>query len=185
MPAEGTGDDLAITGPGAEAAREWGALRRGEIVALRTSPIRRAQQTADAIASGAGIEVVSPSSWLGRHGPFVEDPAPAWEAYRQLGARELIRRLLAGTVGPGFHEPAAASARFLAAVLDPVPAQDGLHVAVSHDLIIAGLLGALLGRPLTDEQWPGFLESVELVALPDRRVRIRYRGQTYEVDRPA
>lgn len=185
MPAEGTGDDLAITGAGAIAARDWGQRRSGEIVVLHASPIRRAVETAEAIGEGAGIEVVSPSSWLGRHGPFVDEPGPAWEAYREHGARELIRRLLTGTVGPGFHEPVAAAGRFLDAMLDPAAADAGLHVAVSHDLIIAGLMGALLRAPLSDEQWPGFLEGPELRRLPGRRLRIHYRGQTYEVDRPA
>ena len=185
MPEEGTGDELAITGAGAIAAREWGERRRDEIVVLGASPIRRAVETAEAIGRGAGIQLVSPSTWLGRHGPFVDDPGPAWEAYRKHGARELIRRLLAGTVGPGFHEPGVAAERFLEVMLDPLPAGHGLHVAVSHDLIIAGLLGVLLGTPLRDDQWPGFLEGPELQRLPGRRLRVRYRGQTYEVDRPA
>ncbi len=185
MPDEGTGDELAITAEGADAARDWGRARSGEIVLLHTSPIRRAQETAEAIGEGAGIEVLAASPWLGRHGPFVADPGPAWAAYRELGAKELIRRLLAGSVGPGFHEPVAASARFLEAMLDPVEERGGLHVAVSHDLIIAGLLGALLGEALDDEAWPEFLEGAELGLLPGRRLRIHYRGQTYEVDRPA
>lgn len=172
------GDDVPLTAAGRRAARALGGALPGALVGLRASPVARALETAECIRSGADALVrIESSSELGGPGPFVADVDLAWEAFWRLGKHRLIERLVAGP-GPlaGFHDPRAAAAGLVHELLAPARRAPGLHLVVSHDLIIAALVGVLRRRVLADDAWPGYLEGV-VFEVVGGRVRWRYRGE--------
>ena len=115
----------------AEAAEAAARLRRVEVVAVYSSPLERARETAGAIAAAHGLDVdvvgalheVDFGAWTGL--PFATLAGRRdWRRYNQHRARAFV---------PGGEAPLATSARIVAA-LDALARlhRHGVVVAVSH-----------------------------------------------------
>ncbi|HEX5326286.1 MAG TPA: histidine phosphatase family protein [Acetobacteraceae bacterium] len=131
----------------AEAERLADGLARRPIVAVISSPLERAQETAAPIATRLGIEVqIDPDlneidfgAWTGRRFDVLH-AAPEWQAFNVLRSATPI---------PGGETMLAAQARAVAAILG-WRARWPQHelVVVSHGDVVKALLAYFLGVPI-------------------------------------
>lgn len=161
LPAGDAGDALPITEAGRRLANELGAIIGRRLQTLRSSPLVRCIQTAEALRDGATSPIaVTPDRLLGDPGVFVIDGARASTNWETLGHAGVMDHLVsAPSALPGMARPEPA-ARFLAhhmlATSGPVP---GLHVFVTHDSLVTATVSRLLTLPLGQDAWPEFLEG--------------------------
>jgi len=189
------GDNTTITDEGERAAEALGRhlLDRipGRVVA---SPALRCLQTARAVCRGAGWHTTGDpveDHRLHGIGALVADPEQAFREFRGLGVDGMIRRLLVERSGiPGFYTPAQTAARVVGATLEHLdqgePASaPRLDLLVSHDIVIAVSLHALVGTAFSGEHdLPAFLEGLIVWRIGDARVALAWDGEVRELDWP-
>lgn len=185
IPAGTFGNDLSITADGAAAAEAVGLQLRGRLRRVVTSPVRRCVQTAEAILRGAAVATsATTSTVLGEPGVWISDGDAVGDAFLRLGPRGVVAQQLAGDV-PGVAPLKTGVARFVE-LLVAEPGDPGqIDVFVSHDAVVAPLLGALLDSRELPAIWPGYLEGAFLGRSQDG-LSIIWRGSTRSVKwRPA
>ncbi len=161
IPKGEVGMDLPITAEGRTMALELGAALGTRLRRLHTSPVLRCVQTADALAEGAGSRATPVhDTMLGEPGAFVLDGRVAWDNWLQLGHAGVMTHLVsAGTALPGMAEPQEAARRLTCHMLRVGGGDPGLHVFVTHDLLVTATAARALGVPLGREDWPPYLEA--------------------------
>ncbi len=176
LPPGEAGRDVALTDRGRCCAQELGRELGRRLATIRTSAIRRCQQTAEAIIEGAGVDLaIRTEALLGEPGAFVADGPVAWNTFKQLGNQGLTEHLVNSDQAlPGMVPPLQAVRRLIALLTEPLEQTRGYHVFVTHDLVLAPFVGRVLG--LTRVPWPGFLHGALLWREGDR-VRLSYAGQ--------
>jgi hypothetical protein len=97
---------------------------------------------------------------LGDPGAFVVDGKRAWVHWQELGHPAMVDHLVRGvTPLPGLADPAAA-ARYLARhMLGATHGRPGLHVFVTHDILVTATAARMLDVALGPPEWPRFLEG--------------------------
>ncbi|MFL6135205.1 MAG: histidine phosphatase family protein [Nocardioidaceae bacterium] len=177
--------DLDEVGRG-QAARAAQALAKLDPVALWASDLSRAFDTANALASLTGLEVVSDKrlreihvgSWEGLLGEEVDRTDP--ELARRLRAGEDVRRSATG------ESPAEVAERMSAALTDL--AESAPHrstvVAATHGL--AGRVGvaSLIGLPQDHWRLLGGLHNCAWVSIDRHRSGRYWRIEQYNVTAP-
>jgi len=179
------GNDLSITGDGRAAAEEVGLLLSGRLRHMVTSPVRRCVQTAEAILRGAAASTpATASTVLGEPGAWISDGDAVGDIFLQLGPHEIVAQQLVGDVA-GITPLETGVAR-LVELLHAEPGDPGqIDVFVSHDAVVAPLLGALLDTRELSAIWPGYLEGAFFSRSADG-LDIIWRGSTQSVTwRPA
>ena len=172
------GEDVRLTASGVAAAERLRAmLSDREFSELRTSPLPRCLQTAEAIAWGAGREVDPvPDRLLGDPGPFVTDASVCGPLFLEVGIRELVRRQLHDRrPPPGMRDTGEGVGLLLDMVAGELGHGGKLQVHVTHDAILAVLVGHLYRLGVVDFGWPGFLDGF-LLWRRDGRLRFSWRG---------
>lgn len=159
------GNDAPITFGGRTAARRLGGgLASFTLGAMKTSPLVRCVQTADALIAGAGWgapPVCDPR--LGGPGPFVVEPDLAGPLFLDLGPRGVVERQLAGAEPPpGMRSTADGVALLLDLVAPQNENRRGISVFVTHDVVLATLVGSLYGLNVDDFAWPDYLDGLVL-----------------------
>jgi broad specificity phosphatase PhoE len=185
IPAGTFGNDLSITTDGEAAAEGVGLQLRGRLRRVVTSPVRRCVQTAEAILRGAAISTsATTSTVLGEPGVWISDGDAVGDAFLQLGPQGVVARQLVGDVR-GIIPLKTGVARFVE-ILVAKPGDPGQNdVFVSHNAVVAPLLGALLDIRELPAIWPGYLEGAFLSRSQDG-LDIIWRGSTRSVTwRPA
>lgn len=170
---------MPLSEAGREEVRELaGRLARGRLDAIHTSPVRRARETAVALATAQGLvpdlapslDEVDFGAWEGR--PFAElENDPLW--HRWNSARDV-------TCPPGGEPMAAVQARVLAHLRRVAREAAGRVVAmVSHaDVIragVAGILGLSLARILAFDIDPASVTRIEAGGWGERIVTLNAR----------
>jgi hypothetical protein len=160
IPAGQTGNDVPLTPDGRQLAETLGAALGSRLASISSSPIGRCMQTAEGILTGSGHRMeVSASRLLGDPGVFVEDGQAAWTNFQALGTEGVMMHLaLTDTALPGMRSPKAAAILLLESMMAKC-AEPGLHLFVTHDVILAGVAGQLLQGVKAKEDLPGFLEG--------------------------
>ena len=177
LPPDPSGHAVSITEDGDARARALGVRLRGRIASVRTSPIVRCVETGRAIA---GVEPV-PDRMLGDPGPFVRDLDRAWEDFRVLGRDRVLARLASDVDAIDGLHPIRATAFALAShALAIAKASEGVHVFVTHDVVLLPLARVLLSREMPASMWPDFLEPLSLVREGDE-VIVGYRELSVRV----
>lgn len=159
------GNDAPITCRGRTAAQRLGrGLASLPPVALMTSPLVRCVQTADALVAGAGWgapPVCDPR--LGGPGPFVVEPDLAGPFFLDLGPRGVVERQLAGAEPLSGMRPTADGVALLLDLIAPRnETRRGISVFVTHDVVLATLVGSLYGLNVDDFAWPDYLDGLVL-----------------------
>lgn len=139
-------DAVHLTENGHAEAESLGR-RLGTGVAVMSSPVLRAVQTAEAVARGAGIDEQS----LTRLDSLVDFRIAGLDTYElvkaRLGWAGLMRAWMDGSLMPGILVPCDQVVR--RAVRDAASAMDGTNtsraVAVTHDFVIMAFLASLRG----------------------------------------
>ncbi len=160
IPAGQTGNDVPLTPEGRQMAETLGVAVGSRLASISSSPIRRCMQTAEGILAGAGHSLeVSASRLLGDPGAFIEDGEAAWPNFLALGTKGVMMHLaLADNALPGMRNPKAAATLLLESMMAKCT-EPGLHLFVTHDVILAGIAGQLLQGVKAEEDLPGFLEG--------------------------
>ena len=92
LPAGEVGDEVPLSTAGRLQATALGSHLGLRLGTVRTSPVLRCCQTAQAILSGASRdEAAATDPLLGAPGPFVIDSAVAWPLFLEYGAQGLAR----------------------------------------------------------------------------------------------
>ncbi len=158
--AVGVADHLvSITPEGVTRSRRLGHSIGTGLVTVRTSPLTRCTQTADAIREGAGIVLdVEHDTCLGAPGVFVVDEQLAGEQWARMGNSAMMDAMTSRApplAGLAIYSEAAR--RLLHHMCAVMLGRPGVHVFVTHDSILAGFVGQLI--PAASTWRPRFLDG--------------------------
>ena len=171
------GEDVRLTVAGVAHAEELGTRLSGrELSVLRSSPLPRCTATAGAIARGAGWDAEAVTDrLLGDHGPFVTDASVCGPLFLEVEIRELVRLQLSGRrPPPGMRSTAEGAGMFLETAAGDLGGKGLLNIHVTHDAILAVLVGHLFGLGVGDFPWPGYLDGL-LLWRSDERLHFSWR----------
>lgn len=169
--------DAPLTESGHRAAESVGTILGSRLVTVRTSPVPRCVETALAIIKGAG-RTGNPEldRLLGDPGAFVVDGDVAMAELVERGFHPAVRQLGNGARLPGFAAPDLATTQLLALAISLLTANpSGVHLLVTHDLILATTVARIRGIALGENEWPGYLHGLA-VWLDNRQLVTRYAG---------
>ena len=165
------GNDVPLTDRGRRAAYHLGkGLSHRPAGIVKTSPLPRCVQTAEAIISGSSWQTGSmPDTLLGDPGPFVIDAGLAGSRILEIGIPAVVAQQLSSSEPPdGMRSTSEGVQLVLHSVADALCAQGGISVFVTHDAVLAVLVGTLYGRPVDGFRWPDYLDALVLWADSDR-----------------
>ena len=178
IPPGGYGNDVPLTRHGITSSRRLGeALSSRPVAVVRTSPLPRCVQTAENIIADAGWDAVTvPDQRLGAPGPFVVESELAGPLFLTISPEGVVERQLADDKPLDGMRPAAEGVRLLLDLLTPHPETQGrLALFVTHDAVLAVLVGSLYGLNVGEFAWPDYLDALVLWRDSDR-LRFRWRG---------
>lgn len=177
LPPGEVGYRLPITKFGRDLAVELGEHLKGKLRTLRTSPFVRCIQTAEALAEGACADLdVVPDCYLGDPGVFVIDGRRAWKNREDIGHEGVMRHLVTETTAlSGMARPDEAARILVQHMFAIANNRPGIHVFVTHDSLVTATAARFLGRPLSVDDWPGYLEGA-FFWRDDIGVNAAYRG---------
>ena len=154
---------VGLTPEGVQLAEEYGAwlAQRRRIYRVMASPVGRCVDTGRAIIRGANWpHPVVIDQKLGF--PFVEN------GYLKVNNQKPLVEV---------PQEAFAVLNFL---LEDTVHDSGLNLHITHDGNIAFMVMSLLGEPITEENWPNFLEGMAFWREGDL-VRIAWRSKVYDL----
>ncbi len=179
IPTGGFGYDLPLTEEGYRQASEIGGMLGGRLGELATRAVPRCVHTAQAIREGASARVPIKTDWrLGDPGVWVMDGDVIGDVFLTLGPQEVVRRHLSARRVPGLRAIDEGTRILLDWLLRGQEEEDCVDIFVSHDAVIAPLLGHLLMTDNVDAIWPDFLEGV-LLASTDEGIELVWRDRKY------
>ena len=172
------GNDVPLTHHGRQSAERLGAgLSSRPVDIVKSSPLPRCMQTADAVIAGAGWKVsAAPEPLLGDPGPFVVEPELAGRIFLDLGIEEIVRQQLAEDEPPsGMRSTSSGVNLVLRELASALNGPATASVFVTHDAVLAVLVGHLYGLPVQGFPWPDYLDA--LVTWPDSdQLHFLWRG---------
>lgn len=172
------GNELALTPNGVHQTTRLATSLPRKILSIESSPILRCTQTAELIAEHHGYPLVSirHSNLLGDPGFIIADADLAWTNWVEKGAEAVNEHLLSGTsIWPGFRDLNEAVAEMRRAIEKMLTeSDDGVHVWVTHDTIVATLASRLQQTPLELEEWPDFLGGLTIQLGNEGRLSVSY-----------
>lgn len=172
------GNDLGLTEAGVQATRDFAGTLDEEVVSIQSSPILRCMQTAQLIADAHGYarESIKTSRLLGDPGFFIADADLAWQSWLSRGSETVNAHLLSGSeTWPGFINFDDAVEDMLNQIRAALSSYShGLAIWVTHDTILATLASRLLTKPLSMEEWPDFLGTLEVSLDSGGELRLIY-----------
>lgn len=181
LPPNEPGDLIPLTTAGRVQSAALGKWLGTRIGTVRSSPVLRCRQTAEAILVGAGCNgALEVDSLLGAPGPFVVDGDMAWPHFLRFGSRLLARLQLAAVPLAGMRPVEEGCALLLRDLLARPVRPGKVDLRVTHDLIIVLLAGHLLHVADPDALWPDFLEGI-LLRQEGQEVIGSYQGRVLRV----
>lgn len=160
IPEGQAGNNVPLTAEGRELARILGESIADRLSTISSSPIGRCKETAEHILKGARCRMEVPTTkMLGDPGVFIADDQAAWTTFKTLGVRGVMMHISRSQeILPGMNAPRAAAYDLLEAMMEKCR-EPGLHVFITHDVILAGAVGQLMDAVETEVDLPGFLEG--------------------------
>jgi len=173
------GNESLLTQQGKQDCLDFSLLLKEKVVSIKSSPIQRCQQTAELIAKSTGypIDNINTSSLLGDPGFIIKNGEVAWLHWQQKGHEVVNQHLLNGIDHwEGFSELNRAVARVSDIIhYELQQAEQGTHIWVTHDTILAAYASRVLPKHLTLEQWPGFLSCLKIQLLDNGTLDFSYQ----------
>lgn len=175
---------VPITEVGVRLARRMGELLGPRLRSVRTSPLLRCVQTAEAVRQGSGADVaIKRDRLLGDPGVYVLDDVRAGRLWKELGHEGVMANLVANDEAlPGMAVPELA-ARFLVQHMLAAAPEPGLHLFVTHDSLVTATAARLLGEPLGRDAWPWYLEAA-FFWRAGGALKVAYRSHRTRIDGP-
>ncbi len=165
------GNEVNLTQDGVHTAEMLGViLRKKQIGKLLSSPLARCVQTAQAISRGLGRRHITVGTdWrLGNPGAFVKNPALAGPLFLQIGSREIVHQQLTQPQQlKGIRSTKEGVHLLLDFMLSGNRDSHGFDIFITHDAILAVMVGYLFETDMTSVNWPDFLEGLFLWESPD------------------
>ena len=178
IPPDDFGNDIPLTRRGRHSAHRLGAgLSHRMAGVVQTSPVLRCTQTADAIIAGAGWATEAlPDQLLGNPGPFVTHPNRAGQLFLDIGTAAMVsRQLTEGEPPDGMRATAEGVQLVLGQLTAALAVPGSVSLFVTHDAVLAALVGSLYGLTPQAFRWPDYLDG--LVVWPDSgRLRFLWYG---------
>ncbi len=165
LPPGESGSNVALTENGVATAKQLGKLLGERSPGkIHSSPLPRCVNTGQQIAEGAGWNTgVMPDWRLGSPGPFVVDEGLCEPLFLRLGSREVVRRQLEASPPPVGMRPADDGIRIFLELAAAPLGQDGrTYLHVTHDSVLAVIVGRLFDLGLEDFHWPEYLDTLLL-----------------------
>ncbi len=165
IPSGSFGNEVRLTSCGVASAERLGRiLGDGRVGRTASSPLPRCVDTARAIMRGAGwLAHVAPDWRLGDPGPFVIEPEVVGPNLLEIGIPALVQRQLSDGNPPAGMRPTSEGAELLLRWIAGHLAQTaGLSLYVTHDAILAALVGHLYELPVDRFPWPEYLDALLL-----------------------
>tara|TARA_R110001583_G_scaffold10344_2_gene47683 strand:+ start:461 stop:1087 length:627 start_codon:yes stop_codon:yes gene_type:complete len=160
------GDELALTQNGIDQTARFAQSLSQKVLSIESSPILRCTQTADIIARHHGFPLTSVrrSTLLGDPGFFIKDAELAWTNWLEQGVDAVNQHLLSGTsTWPGFKDLDQAVGQMGRSIKERLTrSEDGIHLWVTHDTIVATLASRLQKIPLELSDWPDYLGGLRV-----------------------
>jgi broad specificity phosphatase PhoE len=179
------GNDVPLTERGTHSARRLGkALSSRFSSTIIASPLPRCVQTAQAIIEGTGWNGAAVADDnLGEPGPFVAAPELAGPILLQIGPRAMAERQLTEKQPPPGMRSTEQGVELLLNLIRPHLTDRGLvSLFITHDLVLAVLVGKLYGLNVGEFDWPDYLDALIIWKQSDR-LCFRWRG-LHEASRP-
>ena len=172
------GNDVPLTERGTQSARRLGkALTSRSSSTIITSPLPRCVQTAQAIIEGASWNGAALADHrLGGPGPFVTAPELSGPVLLEIGSRAMAQRQLTEKEPlPGMRSTEQ-GVELLLHLVRPHLADRGLvSLFITHDLVLAVLVGHLYGLNVGEFDWPDYLDAL-IIGKKSGELRFRWRG---------
>lgn len=161
LPLGDAGNCVPITEAGWRIALELGRKLGPNLQTLHSSPVPRCLQTAQALREGAGLDTgILESRLLGDPGVYVLDSESAWNNWKTLGYEEVMRHLVSEDEAlPGMARPDEAAWLLVHHMLFSAGDRSGIHVFITHDILITATVARLQGTHHGPSDWPWFLEG--------------------------
>lgn len=161
LPENDVGYSLPITDLGARLSAELGTLIRGRLRSLHSSPLTRCLQTAEQIKYGATAKTsIEQSGFLGDPGIYVENPQLAWTNWQSMGNESVMAHMASADHAlPGMIHPDKAATTLVRYMLAKAGALNGLHVFVTHDVLLSVTIARFWDRESVSNPWPEYLEG--------------------------
>lgn len=152
------GEEMPINERGVRMAAALGKHLKARHPWALSGEVLRCRQTA-ALAVGSTPEAIETSPLLGVPGAFVADRERGEEAFRNVGTRGIIRRMVAGPVPEGFRGLAEGTRVVCDAMAGLLRERGGTGVLITQDAIIVPLVVQMFGVSL-ESRWVSFMEGV-------------------------
>ena len=176
LPDGDAGNAVKITEEGRRLAEYLGSALGARLRTLHSSPVLRCLQTAEAVREGAKAELpIQSNRLLGDPGIFVRDGDLAWQNWVALGHAGVMQWLISGQERlPGMAAPKPAAHALVRHMVSLAGNEVGIHLFVTHDSVLAEVVGRLL-RPIIDSaDGPHFLEGL-LAWKEGRNIHVGFR----------
>ncbi|NLD98495.1 MAG: histidine phosphatase family protein [Fibrobacter sp.] len=182
LPSGESGFHVPLTSEGYELATQLGRLLGARLSSINTSPVPRCLETARALQEGAGTNYpIRQDKLLGDPGVFVQDSNIAWKNWIDLGNSGVIKHLISGVKPlPGMVDSVIASRRLVNHMLNLLAKKPGIHIFISHDSIIAGIIARFMNLDIPEVDWPDFLDGA-LFWEKEGNVQMVYKNYSYEL----
>jgi broad specificity phosphatase PhoE len=175
------GNDVLLLPEGKILAQQLGQQIGDRLRTLRASPVLRCMETAISIAEGAGrMAHIIEDKLLGDPGVYLIEGKAAWETWKRLGHEQVLAQIVAGIHLDGLADPIPASRRLMKHMFEQAGGEPGIHVFVTHDMLVTAAAAHTLQQPLGTADWPAYLEALVMVD-QGNRVIASYRGWSREV----
>jgi len=155
--------DVALNDNGIKDSHTLGGLLRmmfdTPLTAIHSSPLKRCVMTSENITEGYGIDLdIKTSNVLGDPGPYVKDEKIAVESFLKIYPDNIVKRHFDGEMIPGFRSLEEGSSMILKYLFEN--RDNGISIHITHDVIIASLIGYLTGKIRDVENWIGYHEGI-------------------------
>lgn len=167
-----------LTEKGRHSAEDLGKIIGGNLAGVYSSSVPRCLDTSDAIIKGSGkFSMPINVNWrLGNPGVWVVDGKSSWDEFINNGLDDLIKKQVNGEALAGFRPLHEGIELLMGCLLDHSRNNSGIDVFVSHDAIIAPLIGYLLGDSNPRDIIPGYLEGT-LLHQEGENIKFFWRNQ--------
>lgn len=166
IPANTVGNEVLLTDKGKEDARNFARCISDPVVSIQSSPIGRCLQTAEIIADVVGFvrEDIVFNRDLGDPGFIINDAGSAWTHWQEKGHERVNEYLLSGAEQwEGFKELNHAVKIFDTSIREQLSGQnEGVHIWITHDTILATYASRIMPSRLKMKQWPRYLDFISL-----------------------
>lgn len=155
------GYELPLNALGVRLARSLGAAMQGRVRTLHTSPVSRCVQTAQLLGAAAGAPLAPVEDrMLGDPGAYVIDRHLAGRNWLTMGSRGIMEHLASRDDPlPGTEQPDAGARKLVRHMLAVALDVPGLHLFVTHDILLSATAARFLGAPRGPQPWPRYLEG--------------------------